>query len=93
MWWSSSSGPIEIRLYKRHVSQGDHQGQCDRDRQALRHEPYSKKQLDTLKPAIVTMVLQEYGCWSEDRGELSDHRVNLERLVWLAYGDLLDAVP
>lgn len=34
------------------------------------------------------VILYKYGTWSNE--ELSDHDMNLRRLVWLAGGDLLD---
>jgi hypothetical protein len=86
--WSSSSGRIELELSSDQVSQGYHQGQCDLDIMALRIQPSIATQLNALNRNLVRSELKEYGAW--DSNELSDHQANLDRLLWIACGDLTD---
>lgn len=90
MWWCSSSGRIELNIAKEYVSIGYHQGQCDADIEWLRKEiPEISKQLYQIDPALLRSELQEYGAW--DDAELVDHNANLDRILWLACGDLFDS--
>jgi hypothetical protein len=50
--------------------------------------PSIKKQLDRLDPDRVREVLRDYGAW--DQAELSDHDANLDRLLWIACGDIVE---
>jgi hypothetical protein len=50
--------------------------------------PSIKKQLDRLDPDRVREVLRDYGAW--DDNELSDHDANLDRLLWIACGDIVE---
>lgn len=87
-WWSSSSGRIELKLSLEDAHQGYHQGQCDADILALSEDDSIASQLSALDPALVAKELSEYGAW--DEVELSDHQQNLQRLLWIASGDLVD---
>jgi hypothetical protein len=66
-----------------------HQGRCDDDVQALSDEADIRAQLDALDVETVKRELREYGAWDDD--ELSDHAQNLQRLLWLAAGDIHDS--
>ena len=63
-----------------------HQGACDADVKALSEVPAIAAQLATFDPAEVAQDLREYGAWSTD--ELADHDQNLQRLLWLAAGNI-----
>jgi hypothetical protein len=39
-----------------------------------------------MDPATLAAELREYGAWDDD--ELSEHDANLERILWLACGDI-----
>ncbi len=86
MWFTTSSGLIELKLTKAQASIGSHQGQCDSDVAFLRTLPAIKRQLAKLSPKLVASELKEYGAW--DDAELSDHDANLSRLLWIACGDI-----
>ena len=86
--WSSSSGRIELDLTIEQISKGYHTGQCDADIAELRHHPKIASQLVLLKPKLVASELKEYGAW--DDVELLDHENNLDRLLWIACGDLIE---
>ena len=88
MYWNDSYGFIELNITKAQARAGHHQGQCDQDIADLRRVPSIKKQLDQLDPNRVREVLRDYGAWDDD--ELSDHDANLDRLLWIACGDIVE---
>ena len=88
MWWISSSGRIELNIPKEYVNIGYHQGQCDADIAYLRNTEKLYLQLKAIDPATLMDELREYGAWDDQ--ELADHESNLDRILWLACGDLHD---
>jgi hypothetical protein len=88
MWASTGSGRIELNITKKQANQGSHQGPCDNDIDDLIHVPAIRRQLDKLDPQVVKTELEEYGCWNEE--ELSSHEINLQRILWLLCGDIVD---
>ena len=88
-WFSTSSGRIELQLSLDDARTGSHSGRCDDDIAFLRKLPYVAKQLDALAPALVAEELRGYGAWND--GELADHDANLDRLLWIACGDITEA--
>ena len=75
-----------ITMTKTQALSACHQGQCDEDVRELSKEPRIARQLAKLDPASVREELREYGAWDET--ELSDHEQNLQRVLWLAAGDI-----
>lgn len=65
---------------------GSHQGPCEDDIAALRRVPYIKEQLDALDAGRVRAELRRTGGW--DDAELSDEEQNLDRLLWIACGQI-----
>ena len=63
-------------------------GQCIDDVLALSRVPKIAKQLAKVDPEVLRGELREYGAW--DAAELADHDANLERLLWLAAGDITE---
>lgn len=88
MWFSTSSGRIELRLTKDQAHTGSHQGQCDEDIAFLQTVPAIRRQLAKISPDLLRDELREYGAW--DKEELADHDLNLGRILWLACGDIVD---
>ena len=88
MYWNDSYGFFELNITKAQAHMGHHQGQCDQDIEDLPRVPSIKKQLDQLDPDRVREVLRDYGAWDDD--ELSDHDANLDRLLWIACGDIVE---
>lgn len=88
MWYSTSSGRIELQITKKQAGIGSHAGECDNDVAYLRTLPTIKRQLAKIDPEVLKGELREYGCWDET--ELSNHDENLTRLLWLACGDIQD---
>ena len=89
-WWSESLGRIELQIAREDAESASHPGPCDADVARLRDVPYIREQLDRLPPALVAECLREYGAW--DAEELADHDANLDRLLWIACGDILEEV-
>ena len=90
MYWTSSSGRIELNITKAQAAQGSHQGQCDNDVFLVSQEPSIRRQLNKIEPALLREELRGYGAWDEE--ELTDHAQNLQRLLWLACGDIVEGV-
>ena len=90
MWFSTSSGLIELQITKEEAAKASHQGQCDDDVLALSRKPRIARQLKALDPKLVAQELGEYGAWDEE--ELADHAQNLRRLLWIACGDILEEI-
>jgi hypothetical protein len=88
MYWSESSGRIELQITKSQADSCSHPGQCDQDVADLRLNPAIRRQLQKLSPALVAECLKEYGAW--DAVELSDHDQNLDRLLWIACCDIAE---
>jgi hypothetical protein len=88
VYWTDSSGRLELALSGDQAARGYHSGPCDLDIAALLQDPEISRQLLAFDPAQVAATLKEYGAW--DSEELSNHADNLARLLWLACGDLVD---
>ena len=87
-WFSSSSGRTDLFLTMRQAELASHPGQCDDDVLFLSRLPSVARQLAALDPDAVREDLGEYGAWDDD--ELADHEQNLQRLLWLAAGDIVE---
>ena len=88
MWFSTGSGKIELQMTLEQARSASHQGQCDNDVRDLSKVPAIARQLAKIDPAILRDELREDGAWDEN--ELADHDQNLQRLLWLAAGDIVD---
>lgn len=86
--WCSSSGRINLILSTEQVISASHQGSCDEDVLALSKEPLIEAQLEDIDPEALKRELREWGAW--DDMELADHEANLQRVLWLACGDIAD---
>lgn len=88
MFWTSSSGRIELQMTMKQARSASHQGRCDEDVLSLSSEKALRRQLDKIDAGTLVDELKEYGAWDDD--ELADHEHNLQRLVWLAAGDIVE---
>ncbi len=88
MWYTSGCGRIELQLTTKQAQSASHQGQCDEDVKALSQVPSVARQLAKIEPDTLARELKEYGAW--DANELADHEQNLQRLLWLAAGDIVE---
>lgn len=82
MWFSTSSGRIELKMTRAQAASVAHPGDCSSDVEALRQVPAIRRQLIKLDPDLVRTELAEWGAWGDH--ELQDHEKNLSRLLWLA---------
>lgn len=85
-WYTSGCGRINLQITRAQAASASHQGQCDADVLALSKVPVIARQLRKLDPKLVAEELRGYGAWDET--ELTDHQQNLQRLLWLAAGDI-----
>jgi hypothetical protein len=88
MWYSTGGGRIELQMTLAQAQGASHQGQCDADVEDLSKEPAIARQLAKINPETLRTELKEYGAWDAD--ELSDHNQNLQRILWLAAGDIVE---
>lgn len=79
---------FEIDMTAEQAAGASHQGQCDADVTALSVVPEIAAQLAALDPAAVRAELKGYGAWTES--DLADHAQNLQRVLWLAAGNIRD---
>lgn len=89
MYWTSSSGHIELDITKEQATQGFHSGACDLGSADLMQDPNLQAQLTSLDPQVIADVLKEEGAW--DATELQDHAANLRRLLWIACGSIKES--
>lgn len=85
-WFSSSSGRVELCMTADQARGASHQGRCDDDVAELANVPSIAKQLSQIDPILLAAELKEYGAW--EAHELADHSQNLQRILWLASGDI-----
>ena len=88
MWFSTSSGRIELQITLAQAQTCSHPGDNEPAVLALRQVPAIRRQLDKLDPELVASELSEYGAW--DAKELANHDMNLTRLLWLACHDITE---
>jgi hypothetical protein len=77
-----------LTMTRAQASSASHQGQCDNDVLALSSVPSIASQLAAIKPADIAAELREYGAW--DDNELADHSQNLQRILWIAAGNICE---
>ena len=86
MWYSSSSGKIELQITKAQAASCSHQGDCYADVEILRKNPKIARQLREIDPLELIQELKEFGAWEDE--ELQDHEINLNRILWSACCDI-----
>ena len=88
MFWTSSSGRIELNITRQQAESCTHSGPCDADVRAVSQLPKVGQQLRRIAPSVLAAELSEYGAW--DEYELADHDQNMQRVLWLACGDICE---
>ena len=88
MYWSTSSGRIELQMTKAQAATVSHPGDCYLDVCALLRDKRIRRQVDKLDRELVKAELREHGAW--DDADMIDHEANLQRLVWLAGCDIME---
>jgi len=87
-WWSSGCGRIELRLTREEALSCCGPGSVDDEVEELSRFPHIAAQLETIQPEVLREELQGYGAWDDE--QLDDHDANLDRVLWIACGDLID---
>ena len=88
LWFTSSSGRIELQMTMEQAESASHSGECDDNVQELSKVPAIAEQLAKIDPAVLSAELKEYGAWDDE--ERTDHDQNLQRILWLAAGDITE---
>jgi hypothetical protein len=79
---------FELKMTLAQARSASHQGQCDEDVRELSKVPAIARQLAKIEPATLAKELDEFGAWDEN--ELADHQQNIQRLLWIAAGDIVE---
>lgn len=88
VWWSSSSGLIELQFKATDTDLFPRPGHQDSQVKALSLQPHIRKQTDLIDADLLFKELKEYGAW--DDLELRDHHQNIQRLLWVAINDMIE---
>jgi hypothetical protein len=88
MYYISHCGRIQLTITKKQVALCSHPDHCDADVLALSKVPAIARQLAKVDAGVLRKALDGYGVW--DAVELADHAQNLQRLLWIACGDISD---
>jgi|ERR1700676_155462 len=86
LWYTSGSGRIEFQMTLEQAQNATHSGPCDAGVLALSRVPEIKLQLDAIDSKVLATELKECGAW--DAMELTDHAQNIQRILWIACGDI-----
>lgn len=89
-WFTSGCGRVEFQMTIADAESMAHRGSCDSDVATGRQKAYLASQLANINPEDLRLALKEYGSW--DAEELTDHESNLDRILWLAAGEIVDTV-
>lgn len=90
IYWTCGSGYVELEFESIEQCEScSHPGPCDQDVEALSTDAFIRAQLDAMDPEGLRKTLREYGAWSKE--ELEDHEQNLQRILWIATGDVSDS--
>lgn len=87
-YWTTGNGRVELEIRRTDARAASHPGDCESDVRELSQVPYVAKQLREIDPVALRLELKEYGAW--DANELANHTQNLQRVLWLACGDIVD---
>ena len=87
-FYVSGSGRIEIEMSFEQAESASHSGSCDDDVLALSNVPAIKKQLENIDIEVLKNELSEFGAW--DDKDLMDYEQNIQRILWIAAGDISD---
>lgn len=81
-------GSIELPLDV--IEQCYHTGDCEADIKRCMELPEVIAELEGIYPEDLRRELVEYGAWTEE--ELEDHNDNLERILWIAAGNIQEGM-
>lgn len=79
---------FEIVMTKKQANSVSHSGQCYDDVKALMENKKFMSQFKNIDKDAIREELKECGTWDND--ELTDDEKNLERIIWIAGGNISD---
>ena len=85
-WQAGSGRNISLKLTMEDAETGNHQGPCDSDVACLAGKLSEQTYLWDAED--LRAELDESGAWDDE--ELSDHEENIERMIWIACGDVAE---
>lgn len=77
-----------LNITKKLAAIGYHSGDCCEDIKRISELPEIKRQLKKINPEQLKKELYDYRAW--DDKELNSHDDNLQRILWIACGDIVD---
>lgn len=77
-----------IELTEEVATNCSHQGDCTSNVQRCLELPEIKLELSEIDPEQLKKELSEYGAWDDEK--LSNHNDNLERILWIAAGNIVE---
>lgn len=77
-----------LNITKKIANLGYHSGDCTEDIERIIELPEIKQQLKKIDKEQLKKELYDYGAW--DDLELENHEANLQRILWIACGDIVD---
>jgi len=86
--WSSSSGEIEIPLYKKEYMSLPRIGPADSAINELYKQSNIVSRFDKYDDETIANVLTEYGAWEPSK--LTNREDNIKYILWIACNDLID---
>lgn len=77
-----------LNITKKLAAIGYHSGNCSEDIQRISELPEIKRQLKKINPEQLKKELYDYGAWDDQ--QLNNHDENIQRILWIACGDIVD---
>lgn len=82
---------FEIEMTEEQARNASHPGPCDDDVKALSELPEIVSQMQAIDHESIRKELAEYGAWDDE--ELADDEQNIQRILWIAAGDIVAELP
>lgn len=76
-----------ITMTKAQAEACSHPGPCDSDVKFLSEQPAIKRMLKKINSEDIAKELKEYGAWNAQ--ELADKDQNVQRILWIAAGNII----
>lgn len=89
-WYGSNTGLITLEFTREQLNSIPLHGQCIDEVLELRKIPEIAEQLQKIDPEALREDLDVYGCWDDE--ELKSHDDNLNRLLWIATGEVQEGL-
>ena len=87
-WDQCNGNDIRIDMTEEVVNSMPRIGNCEEATLTISQLPEIKEQTDEWGKDNLREELMEYGAWDDE--ELKDHAQNIQRMLWMICGDLLD---